>query len=912
MRRAGPVDEAIPLAKLRPPELQPGHVARHAVAARLAEAWHHPVTLVSAPAGYGKSSAVVSALHVVGGRRRSGAAAAPGPHGRLAWVSLDEHDAEPERFFRLVGTALQRATGLGAELVSALAAPQPPPVRPLLTTLLNALTEADAQVLLCIDDLHVVDDARVHEDLAFLVEHAPPGLRLLLASRADPPLPLHRWRARGQLLEVRADDLRLRMEETSAVLAAALGRPLDETTAIAVHRATEGWAVGARLASLVLRGAAERDERALVARLGADEGFALEYLAEEVLARLPAPLTAFLLDTAALDVFSPDLLDAVRGTTEARAHLDQARAAGLFLEAAAAPPGVGSERSWWRYHRLFRSLLRGHARAADPEREQALQRRAADWFDAQGATATAVTLALSAGDAERAARFLDTSAYALVMDGHARLVERALESMSEDIRSRAPHARLAHGWALLLRGRYDDLAAVLTDLTGATDAFQDADRAQLAALSAVLADTRGHAEAALTLAREALAAAPEGDVITRASAQMALAGAHREQGDLGAATAAYEAALPLCRAARLAVPEGLARAHLGRLYLQRGRLGKALSVTQPLAGGEAHPAAAAALASRCSALLEQDRRDEVRRVLPGVTALAVRADQPAVVANVHLVWSRLHRADGDDQRAREALEAAQAAAARGVPTWLRTLISIRAAEASLTDGDADAAEAHLHAAEAFAPRGPVASELALLRARFRLHRGTQIDLASAHDIAHSLYDGDAAPGDGMRIAALVVGALALAAAGSVRDAQATLARAIRSAEPEGYVRTFVEAGPSCAALLASVGHPYATRVLDAFAPDLRDRAHPAATPGDASRLTERERDILAALASARTYERIAQEHGVSVNTVRFHVKNVYAKLGVRTRLEAVERARRLGYVNEAPGAGADGSGTVSR
>ncbi|TVR94659.1 MAG: helix-turn-helix transcriptional regulator, partial [Trueperaceae bacterium] len=325
MRHAGPAAEVIPLAKLRTPELRPQHVARAALTERLAGAWRHPVTLVCAPAGFGKTSAVVAALGAPVGRRE-GDAAAHEPGGRLAWVSLDEHDAEPQRFFRLLGAALQRATGLGSELVATLASPQPPPVRPLLPPLLNALAEADANVLLCIDDLHVVEDARVHDDLAFLVEHAPRGLRLLLASRADPPLPLHRWRARGQLLEVRADDLRLSIEETSTLLDAVLGRTLDAATAAAVQRATEGWAVGVRLASLALRGTDEgdaRDERALVAGLEAGEGFALEFLAEEVLAHLPAELAAFVLDASVLDAFTPDLVDAVRTATDAHAHLDR-------------------------------------------------------------------------------------------------------------------------------------------------------------------------------------------------------------------------------------------------------------------------------------------------------------------------------------------------------------------------------------------------------------------------------------------------------------------------------------------------------------------------------------------------------------------------------------------------------------
>jgi LuxR family transcriptional regulator, maltose regulon positive regulatory protein len=893
MGRPGRTPEPIPLAKLRPPTLHPRHLPRPDLTARMDGAWHHPVTLVSAPAGFGKTSAVVAALP----SEAAGAVA-------VAWIGLDERDDDPQRFFRLIGTALQRAIGHGAELERGLTAPQPPPARTLLTPLLNAMGEAGVQALLCLDDLHLVADPSVFEELAYLIEHAPPGLRVWIVTRADPPLPLHRWRARGQLLEVRVDDLRLRTDETSALLANELGRPVGEATVAAVQRATEGWAAGVRLAALALQSAAASDERALVARLEVGEGFALEYLAEEVLARLSAPAAAFLLDAAAFDAFTPELVDAARGTVDARERIDDARTRGLFLQSAPAPPGAPRGGTWWRFHRLWRALLQGRGRAAEPGRERALQRRAADWFAAHGATETALAYALAAEDGERAARLLDEAAYGLVMDGRARFVEAALERLSVEERARAPRARLAYGWALLLRGRYADLAAVLAGLSGDADALSASDRAQLTALRAVMADTRAQAEEAMALAREALAAAPAGDAVTRTAAQMALAGAHRELGDSGAAIAAYERALPLCRAAGLAVPEGLARAHLGMLYVQRGQLRKATSVTQPLAEASGHPAAAAALSSRCSALLEQDEREDVRRALPSVMALAERSGHPAVRASVHLVASRLHRADGDLARAREALEAALAQAESGVPAWMGALVAVGAAEASLADGDVGAAEAHLQVAEGSGDRVPAAAALVLARARLRLRRGAPEDVAAALAATRALADAEG-PGEGVRIAALVLQALAQAAAGDTRAAQATLARAVRRAEREGFVRTFVEAGPACAALLAGVGHPYAARLRAAFPPDELAGVGAPDAGTEASGPTERERDVLRALASGRTYGWVADELGVSVNTVRFHVKNLYAKLEVGTRLEAVDRARQLGWL--AGGGARDGA-----
>ena len=361
------------------------------------------------------------------------------------------------------------------------------------------------------------------------------------------------------------------------------------------------------------------------------------------------------------------------------------------------------------------------------------------------------------------------------------------------------------------------------------------------------------------------------------------------------------------------MPEGLARAHLGLLYLQRGRLDKAIGVTEPLGAAADHPAAAAALASRCSALLERDERDAVRRVLPGLVASAERAGHPAASANAHLVASRLHRADGDIAGARAALEAAMAQAERGTPTWLRALVAVHAAEASLADGDEEAAAAHLRSAERHGGRGPTASAIVLARARLRLRRGAPQELATARSELHALAaaeggagaDGsagaDADPGDGVRIAAWVLLALAEAAAGDAPAARATLARAVRRAEREGFVRTFVDAGSACATLLAGLGHPYAARLLAAFPAEDRAVAEASTGAQPAAALTDRERDVLRALAAGGSYARVADALGLSVNTVRFHVKNAYAKLGVGTRLEAVERARRLGWVDESSG-----------
>ena len=872
--------------KLAPPPLHERHVARPRLERRLRAAWSAPLTLVCAPAGFGKSSAVVAALQSA--------------EGGVGWVSLDEYDDEPQRFWSYLGAALQAAVGHGAELGAALAVPQPPPLPNVLAPLLNALAAERRRVLLCLDDLHVITDSAIHEGLAFLAEHAPENLHLLLATRSDPPLPLHRWRARGRLIELRADELRFTTAETAAFLASELGRPVSEAFVKALEGAAEGWAAGLRLAGLALQGetpsSVSSSEQALAARLEGGSEFVLEYLAREVLERQPPAVAAFLLDTSVLDAWCPALVDAVRGSSDASAHQHRVMERGLFVSAAGAPEGVAAEQPWFRYHRLFRTLLEGRLRADDPRRIPELKRRAAAYFEAHGAAETALGYALAAGDFERAVRLLEAQARRLVMHGRARAVERWLEQLPAPWQAQSRRAALAFGWALLLRGRYDDLEKHVA-LLELERPLEPPDLAELHALRSVLAGSRGQALPALRHAEQALALAPAEDRFTRASAQMALAGARRELGEIGAAIAGYEAALPLCRAAHLPVPEGLARAHLGMLYTLQGQLRKAESVTQPLTGASGHPAMATALVSRCAVLLEQDELSEAARLLPEATALALRGGHPATIANAHLLWSRYHRAHADLVRAQRALEEAATYVERGAPAWVRGLAAVRAAEACLDGGDTIAAEHHLDALTLTAV-GHAGAALELTRVRLLLRRGGRDDLdAALRRLGELSAAGGAVLGLGVRLEALLLRALVLDAAGEPIEAQLALRRAVALAEPEGFVRVFVEAGERCAALLERLGTPYARRLLIAFPADVRARL---ATSGSREpllqSLTEREREILAELARGGTYRRIAAGLGVSENTVRFHVKNLYGKLGARTRLEALEHARGLGLL----------------
>ena len=319
----------------------------------------------------------------------------------MAWLSLDVGDNDPVRFWRHVVAALDRARpGIG-ERVAPLLGPPPSSFEGLVTALINELAAqpGEDEIVLVLDDYHLVDARQVHASLAFLLEHLPPGLHLVLASRSDPPLPLARLRARGQLAELRTDDLRFTAEEAAALLRESAGPGLPGTAVAALVARTEGWAAGLQLAALSLRG--RSDIAGFVAAFSGSHRYILDYLTGEVLDGQPEQVRDFLLETSVLERLSGGLCDAVTGRDDGQAMLEQVEQAGLFLMP------LDEVRGWWRYHRLFADLLRARLQQQRPGRVAVLHRAAAAWYEEHGLADDAVRHALAAGDTAWAARLIE-------------------------------------------------------------------------------------------------------------------------------------------------------------------------------------------------------------------------------------------------------------------------------------------------------------------------------------------------------------------------------------------------------------------------------------------------------------------------------------------------------------------------
>ena len=395
-----------------------GFVPRPQLLARLAEGVGRGLTVVCTPAGFGKTTLLGDWA------RRS--------RGRAAWLSLDAGDNDPARFWRYVAAALARARpGVDAPVVALLRGPQQPPLEAVATAVINELSSLPGErgVVLILDDYHLVEAPPVHESVAFLLDRLPLGLRLVLSSRADPPLPLARLRARGQLAELRAADLRFTVAETAAFLREVSGLDLPAASVAALQDRTEGWAAGVQLAALSLR--AQADPAGFIATFAGSHRYVLDYLTGEVLAGQPEQVLRFLLETSVLDRLCGPLCDAVTDRTGSQEMLEELDRANLFVVP------LDEVRHWWRYHHLFADLLRARLERERPAALPGLHHAAAAWHEKHGFADEAVRHAIAAGETAWAARLVERHVEALLRRGEGATLDRWLSALpAESIRAR--------------------------------------------------------------------------------------------------------------------------------------------------------------------------------------------------------------------------------------------------------------------------------------------------------------------------------------------------------------------------------------------------------------------------------------------------------------------------------------------
>jgi LuxR family transcriptional regulator, maltose regulon positive regulatory protein len=894
-----------------------GFVPRPRLVARLAQGLGRGLTVVSTPAGFGKTTLLGDWA------RRSRRPA--------AWLSLDAGDNDPARFWRYVVVALEGARpGVCAPVAALLGGPQSPALEAVATAVINQLTAVpvEGEIILVLDDYHLIEAPPVHGSVAFLVERLPPGLRLVLASRADPPLPLAKLRARGQLAELRASDLRFTLQETAAFLREATGLDLPVASVAALQERTEGWAAGVQLAALSLQGHA--DPAGFVATFAGSHRYVLDYLTEEVLARQPEQVMGFLLETSVLERLSGPLCDAVTGRADSQALLEALERANLFLVP------LDEVRGWWRYHHLFADLLRARLAHKRPERVPALHRAAAAWHEAHGFTDEAVRHALAAGEAAWAARLVERHVEALLRRSEGATLGRWLSALpAESVRSRA-RLCLAQAVSAIVGGRLEAVGPLLADAERAFTLSGDEPHepsvgralsvlanvpAGIAFLRADLARLRGDPAHAVACDRQALRQLGEGDWLLRSHVQWNLGAAAWLRGRLREA----EHALAKVVAARRAAGEGYLAMRvaydLGQVQRAQGHLGAALATYQQWLEGGAEvdrqlPHVGMAHEGLAEVLYERDELDAAHDNATRGVALCRQLAFTQPLATGLAVLARTRQAQGDAAGALRMIGQAErvqqspqvVALFNPVPLWRARLLLARG---EVAEAARWAEERGLRPDDQ--PSYPREGEYLVL-ARVLL---AQRQPDRALRLLAWLHTQAAAQGRmGSLIEVRVLQALALDAMGDQAGALAALAEALALAGPEGYVRVFVDEGAPMARLLgrlaaaqrsgrvalpAVVPPHYLDRLGRAFQPGrprLAPQTNSAAgeVAGLAEPLSDRELQVLALLAAGRSNQQIADELVVVLDTAKKHVGHILDKLGAANRTQAVARARALGLL----------------
>ncbi len=872
------------------------------------------LVLVAAPAGFGKTTFLAQWL------------AAERLQRRVAWLALDPGDADLRLFLTDLVAAIQTAEPeAGVDALALLEAGGTTPTEAVLVSLINDLDVLAGPMVVALDDYHVIDGAAVHEAVSFLLENLPPQVTLAMATRVDPPLPLSRLRARGELVEVRAADLRFTTDEAEVFLNEVMGLQLEPGLVAALEARTEGWVAGLQLAALSARthaGAADGsgDVAGFVEAFSGSHRFVLDYLVEEVLDRQPDEVRAFLLDTCVLDQLTGGLCDALTGRSDGQLMLETLERENLFVVP------LDDERRWYRYHHLFADALRARLAARLADRVGELHAAASRWLANNGLLGDAVRHAIASGDHEHAADLVELTLADMRRRRQDRTFRDWLVTLPDDVVRRRPLLATYMGWSRLSEGDFDgveewlDAAEAGLDRTppstiptagSLAEAARDREGelrslpALIAVYRASVAQARGDVDGTVGQARRALALAGPEDYFLRGAAAGFVGLAAWAAGDLGTAVDTFSEAVASLHAAGMVADELGATVVLANMWLARGRPVEARRLYErALAAAESHPGPVLSSTGDlhvglADVLREQGDLDGAAEHLEVARELGDRA---SLLENRHRWYTAtaaLLQARGDLDGAIAMLDQAEPLFLPGYFPDVRPIASTRA-RARILQGRLDGARAWARE-RGIAPTDPptyLAEYDQLTLARLLV---AESDAREALGLVDRVLDDARAAGrDGSLIEACLVRALAHHANGDADAAAADLAAALIAGVPAGYCRLFLDEGQPMAELLERAARAAAADVRR-HAEHLRAAAQRPSGPAPAGRaseegLSERERQVLRLLATELSGPQIAGELFVSVNTLRTHTKHIFSKLDAKTRRAAVRRAADLGLL----------------
>ncbi|MEO8539387.1 MAG: LuxR C-terminal-related transcriptional regulator [bacterium] len=882
-------------AKFHAPRVRDSHVIRDRLLKRLAAGSRGKLTLLSAPPGFGKTTLLAGWL----ARRTE-------RDGPVAWLSLEESDNHPALFWRYLFGALSKiAPGVDRSGVLVLLdTAQAPPIETLVTLLVNEITSSSDPVTLVLDDYHFIDAPAIESGMLFLLEHIPAHMHVVIASRADPALPLPRLRTRGELTEIRAADLRFSLAEAGEFLNGTMSLDLTDHDLERLETRTEGWPGALQLAALSLQG---REHAGFISEFSGNDRFVMDYLVEEVLRRQPGDVREFLLKTSVLERLAAPLCDAVLGQSDSGKMLESLERSNLFIVP------LDDRREWFRYHQLFSDVLQVHLLAEHPDEGPQLHERASEWYANNGEPERAIRHALAARNLPRAAGLIELQARNLVHQHHPDQLIQWLRLIPADIVRTMPVLSLYYGHALQGMGDLEKSAARLDEAERALMASPPGpvfDHDSYALLPALIAVGRGYlamaardAETTRKHATEALALFPSVELHWRGTAVSLLSLAHWIEGDLDAAQSLHSQAVKSFEQAGddgLAITSGY---HDSELLKARGRLDDAkrqleASLRSSLQRGAGARGAAnlhLGLSELCS---ERNDFEGARKELEGAQRLGIYP--PRTPFRYCLAQAKLLQAEGDIDGALSLLDEAERLQVRGAVPDYRPVAAWRARLLVLAGRLEEALNwAHRQGLSPDDEPSYTREYEHITLARILLARPGQGDIASAVGLLDRLLaDAEAGGRNGTVIEIRALLAIARAMGGDADAAVRSLAPALIAAAPEGYARVFVDEGELIAPLLRTalsqgIVPEYCGRLLGILSePPAPSGAH----QNSADSLSERELEVLRLLASELSGPEIANTIFVSLNTLRTHTKNIYSKLGANTRRSAVRRAFELGLI----------------
>ncbi|MEU6135114.1 LuxR C-terminal-related transcriptional regulator [Nocardioides sp. NPDC047086] len=844
------------------------------------------LVLVSAPAGFGKTTLLTQWAN-----RWQGSAA--GAVRRVAWVSLNVGEGDARTFLESLVAAVRVAVDLEADEHASVGSG--------MVSLVNAIDGLGGELVIALDDYHVIESAEVHAAVTFLLENLPANAAIAMTTRADPPLPIARLRARGELLELRAADLRFTQEEANAFLIDVMGLDIGADHVASLGERTEGWVTGIQLAAVALRAGA--DVARFVELFAGTHRFVLDYLVEEVLDQQNEQVRRFLLDTSILDRLTGPLCDAVTGRQDGHRMLEELESANLFVVP------LDEDRRWYRYHQLFADALRARLAAEDPHRSRAVHAAAARWHEMNRRPQDAVQHAVAAQDFEYAADLVEQALPEASRRRQDRLVLQWLRGLPDGLVRERPVLNVTAAWGRLGAGnvaeagaRLDEAARVLAEMPDDRTSERD-DLRQLpmtiAMYRAAIAQARGDPPEVAVQARTMLELAGPDDHLVRGAGSGFLALSAWAEGDIDTARDTFtEAVRSLHSAGNLADELG-GTVVLAELALAQGSPVEAERLYErALATAREHPEVALPVTGDlhvglAGALCECGDLTGATAHLRAARELGEVASMPENRHRWYVAMAALRRAEGDLEAAATNLDHARLLYLPGFFPETRPLPALRA-RIDIVRGRLDLAEGWAREARPTGDGGYLdeCNQVTFARLLIATRRA-----ATALDLLGRLRpDAERQGRGGSLIEIDMLQALAHHAEGALDAAMPPLTRALESGVPAGYVRIFLDEGEEMSALLAVAQHRSpATAAIAAL------RTNEAQGPKAAAEvlpepLSDRELQVLSLLATELTGPEIARRLFVSVNTLRTHTRHIFTKLDVTTRARAVRRARDLGLV----------------